>query len=339
MRHRPADELSLKDNEPNMSEERTFQDISIIVPLFNEKENVDRLCDAIISACDKLPNKYEIILINDGSTDGTSDRIDRQAELHPEIRALHFMRNFGQTAAMVAGFDHATGEVIVPMDGDLQNDPEDIKALLDKLDEGYDVVSGWRRDRKDSALRRNLPSWIANGLISLISGLRLHDYGCTLKAYRRSLLSEVRLYGEMHRFVPIYVNWQGGKVCEITVRHHRREFGESKYGLNRTTKVLLDLIVVKFLADYQTRPIHIFGMIGFLCFGVALLAGVGAIYMKLASGASFIQTPLPLLFVMTFLTGILCILLGLLAELLIRIYYESQGKTVYILRSKNSGAD
>jgi glycosyltransferase involved in cell wall biosynthesis len=321
-----------------MSQERAFPDVSVIVPLFNEAENVNRLCEAIIAACDKLPNRYEIILVDDGSSDGTSELVDLQAEQYSQISVLHFMRNFGQTAAMVAGFDHATGDVIVPMDGDLQNDPEDIKILLDKLAEGYDVVSGWRRDRKDNALRRNLPSRIANDLISLISGLRLHDYGCTLKAYRRSLLSEVRLYGEMHRFVPIYVNWQGGKVCEIPVRHHKREYGESKYGLNRTTKVLLDLIVIKFLADYQTRPIHIFGLIGFLCFGVAFMAGAGAIYMKLALGASFIQTPLPLLFVMTFLTGILCILLGLLAELLIRIYYESQGKTVYTLRSKNSSA-
>ena len=305
--------------------------VSIIIPMFNEAANVDALCESVLNACTTLKIKYEVIFIDDGSTDGTSELLDRRAEAHTQFSVLHFKRNFGQTAAIVAGFDHAKGDIIVPMDGDLQNDPMDIGRLLDKLDEGYDVVSGWRKDRKDNAIKRNLPSWLANALISRISGIKLHDYGCSLKAYRKSLLNDVRLYGEMHRFVPIYVHWQGGKVCEVPVTHHARKFGHSKYGLNRVTKVLLDLILIKFLADYHTRPIHIFGTLGFLCFGIAVLSGLGAVYMKLFEGASFIQTPLPLLAVMCFLSGILCILLGLLAEILIRIYYETQGKTVYSL--------
>lgn len=309
--------------------------LSVIIPLFNEAENIAPLCDAVVEVCKGLNRNYEIILINDGSNDGTDHLIDEQAEKFSNIRTLHFKRNFGQTAALVAGFDHAKGDIIVPMDGDLQNDPQDIGMLIEKLEEGYDVVSGWRRDRQDNTLIRTLPSNLANKLISLISGLNLHDYGCTLKAYRKSLLSDVRLYGEMHRFVPLYVHWQGGKVCEVPVRHQPRKFGTSKYGLSRITKVLLDLIVMKFLADYQTRPIHVFGSMGLLCFATALLSGITAIYLKYSYNTSFIQTPLPLLVVMSFLSGIICILLGLLAELLVRTYYEAQGKTIYSLQRRD----
>lgn len=306
--------------------------VTVVVPMFNEQDNIVKLHGDIVTQMEALERSFEVIFVNDGSTDRTAELLDEVAAKDSRVRAIHFIRNFGQTAAMMAGFDHAAGEYIVPMDGDGQNDPKDIGRLLTKLEEGFDVVSGWRKDRKDNPIKRNLPSRIANSLISRISGVHLHDYGCSMKAYRRSVLEEVRLYGEMHRFVPIYASWQGGRVCELPVTHHPRMHGTSKYGLSRIFKVLLDLMLIKFLADYQTRPIHVFGAMGFLCFLVALLSGLGAIYMKVALDASFIQTPLPLLVVMSFLTGVLCILLGLLAELLIRVYYEAQGKSAYAIK-------
>ena len=238
----------------------------------------------------------------------------------------------------MAGFDHANHPVVVTMDGDLQNDPSDIPILLSKLNEGYDVVSGWRKDRKDDSIKRNLPSRIANWFISRISGVHLHDYGCTLKAYRKEVLNGIRLYGEMHRFIPIYAKWMGAKVCEIPVQHHPRKFGQSKYGLKRIYKVILDIVLVKFLLDYNTRPIHVFGAFGVFCFGISFLSGVLAVYLKIVEDISFILTPLPLLVVMTFITGILCILLGLLAELLVRIYYESQNKTPYNVKNNPSNS-
>jgi glycosyltransferase involved in cell wall biosynthesis len=239
---------------------------------------------------------------------------------------------------MMAGIDFARGDIIIPMDGDLQNDPMDIPRLLAKLDEGYDVVSGWRRARKDAALTRNLPSWLANRLISGISGVHLHDYGCSLKAYRKSVIKDVKLYGEMHRFIPIYASWQGARVTEIPVTHHSRQFGRSKYGLGRTIKVPLDLIVVKFLAKFAQKPMYIFGGVGLVSLIVSVLSGVWALYLKFAHQISFILTPLPLLFVLAAITGVMCILMGLLAELLTRTYYEAQGKPIYLVRgTRNIG--
>src|SRR5574337_1185020 len=255
--------------------------LSIVVPIFDEKENIAPLYDKVREAMDALGFPWELVLVDDGSRDGSSELLDKVAEEDSRVTVVHFTRNYGQTAAMMAGMDHARGDIIVPMDGDLQNDPADIARLLAKLDEGYDVVSGWRKDRQDHAIKRNLPSRLANGLISRVSGVRLHDYGCSLKAYRRDVLDGVKLYGEMHRFVPIYAAWNGARVTEIPVQHHPRLHGESKYGLERVFKVVLDLLVVKFLFRYSSKPIYVFGGFGFLSIVLSVLAGVWAIALKL----------------------------------------------------------
>ncbi len=307
--------------------------LSIIIPAYNEVDNVEPLCARLFPALEDLKRPYEVIIVDDGSSDGTGDKLEEMAGRYPALNVVSFRRNVGQTAAIMAGIDHSTGDVIIPMDGDLQNDPADIAMLLEKLDEGYDVVSGWRKDRQDAALTRNLPSAVANWLISTISGVKLRDYGCTLKAYRREVLSGYRLYGEMHRFVPIYARWQGAKIIEVPVRHHARTAGQSKYGLNRIFKVLLDLMVVKFLTQFETKPIYVFGGLGFMLFlGAFLSLGYG-LYLKWFEDLSLSRTPLPLLSAMCVITGVMCILLGLVAELLVRIYFESQGKTNYTVKS------
>jgi dolichol-phosphate mannosyltransferase len=306
--------------------------LSIIVPVFNEQDNIPTLRERLVSSLEPLGLRFEVVLVNDGSTDASEARLAEVARADGRFKVVNLRRNFGQTAAMMAGIDHARGDIIVPMDGDLQNDPADIARLLAKLDEGYDVVSGWRLDRKDAPLSRNLPSRIANRLISVISGVHLHDYGCSLKAYRRGVIKDVKLYGEMHRFVPIYATWQGARVAEIPVTHHPRLHGKSNYGLERILKVVLDLVVVKFLSRYATKPIYVFGGFGIVSVAVAVAAGLYAAYLKFAEGISFILTPLPLLAVMAFITGIMSVLMGLLAELIVRTYYESQGKPVYLVR-------
>ena len=307
-------------------------EISVLIPVYNEEANIAPLCGRLIPALEGLGRTFEVILVNDGSADGTEAELLRVSS-DRRIRVINFRRNVGQTAAMMAGIDHARGAIIVPMDGDLQNDPQDIAELVTKLDEGYDVVSGWRRDRQDGFLHRTLPSKLANRLISTISGVKLNDYGCTLKAYRREMLQGFRLYGEMHRFVPIYARWQGARLTEIPVRHHPRRHGTSKYGLERILKVVLDLVVVKFLTQYETKPIYIFGFAGVLFMGLAAVAGLYALYLKLVDGVSFIMTPLPLLVTLGLITGVMCILMGLLAELLVRIYFESQGKSHYSIKT------
>jgi glycosyltransferase involved in cell wall biosynthesis len=307
--------------------------LSVVIPLYNEEDNVAPLCDALLGALTPMPHSFEIILVNDGSRDGTEARLVEAARRDARIRVLNFRSNKGQTAAMMAGMDYAVGKVIVPMDGDLQNDPKDIARLLDKLDEGYEVVSGWRRDRQDSFMIRTLPSKAANWLISKVGGVPLHDYGCSLKAYRREVLQGFRLYGEMHRFIPIYAAAQGARVTEIPVTHHARKFGQSKYGLNRTVKVLLDLLVVKFLTKYRTKPIYLFGQAGVGLLILAFLAGIWALYLKFFDDTSFVQTPLPLLVSLCVIAGLMCLLMGLLAELIMRVYYESQAKTDYRIKS------
>jgi dolichol-phosphate mannosyltransferase len=310
--------------------------VSVVIPIFDEAENVGPLVAALVPALDAVARPYEVIFIDDGSTDGTGDALAAAASGNPNIRVITFKRNFGQTAAMMAGIDHARGAVIVPMDGDLQNDPADIGPLLAKLDEGYGVVSGWRRDRKDTYLTRILPSKLANGLISWVSGVKLKDYGCTLKAYRREVLEGFRLYGEMHRFVPIYAKWQGARITELPVKHHPRTKGKSKYGLARIFKVMLDLLVVKFLTQYETKPIYIFGTVGLFFFFISFFAGAYALYLKFFEATPFIATPLPLLFTLGFITGTMCILMGLLAEVLVRIYYEAQNKTPYTVKERTN---
>jgi len=307
--------------------------LSITIPVYNEEKNIPLLYERLVQALVPLGRPFEIILVNDGSTDGSEKALASLAAADARVKVVNFRRNFGQTAAMMAGIHYASGEIIVPMDGDLQNDPADIAKLLAKLEEGYDVVSGWRQDRKDHALRRNLPSRVANTIISKISGVHLHDYGCSLKAYRKEVVKGVKLYGEMHRFIPIYASWEGGRVAEVPVTHHPRVHGESKYGVDRVLKVVLDLMVVQFLAKYANRPIYVFGGFGIGAITVSILAGVWAVYLKYFENTSFIQTPLPLLVVMLFVTGGMSILMGLLAEIIMRTYYESQGKAVYLVKS------
>lgn len=306
--------------------------ISIIVPIYNEEESIPSLCDGLFSVLKELGRPFEVICVNDGSRDGSMSCLRRAAETHPELKVVSFRRNFGQTAAMMAGIDHASGDVIISIDADLQNDPRDIPALLEKLEEGYDVVSGWRVDRKDAAIRRNFVSRRANHLISWISGVHLHDYGCTLKAYRRDVVKDIQLYGEMHRFIPIYASWMGAKVCEIPVRHHTRQFGTSKYGLERIFKVLLDLMVVKFLDRYFQKPIYVFGGFGAISLAIGAISVVWMFWLKLIDNVSLILTPLPLLCVMSCLIGAISLLLGLLAEMLVRTYFESQGRRVYLVK-------
>jgi glycosyltransferase involved in cell wall biosynthesis len=306
--------------------------LSIVVPVHNEEDNILPVHERIRAAMDDIAADYEVIFVNDGSTDATEANLRALAEQDARCKVVNFQRNFGQTAAMMAGIELSSGDIIIGLDGDLQNDPTDIPKLLDKLAEGYDVVSGWRRDRKDNAVRRNVPSRIANWLISRISGVHLHDYGCTLKAYRKEVVKGVKLYGEMHRFIPIYASWQGGRVTEVPVNHHPRVHGHSKYGLERILKVILDLIVVKFLASYANKPIYVFGGFGLISIAVSFLAGLWALYLKFFENTSFISTPLPLLVVLAFITGIMSILMGLIAEIIMRTYYESQGKQVYLVR-------
>jgi glycosyltransferase involved in cell wall biosynthesis len=305
--------------------------LSVVIPVYNEEDNVNLLYERLIKSLEALTRTFEIILVNDGSQDATESRIAAIAQRDDRIKIVNFRRNFGQTAAMMAGIDHATGDIIIPMDGDLQNDPDDIGRMVEKLDEGFDVVSGWRKYRKDSK-SRNLTSRVANWIISRISGVRLHDYGCSLKAYRHEVIKGVRLYGEMHRFIPIYASWQGAKVTEIPVQHHARMHGASKYGMERIVKVVLDLIVVKFMADFANKPIYVFGGFGVLCILLSGMAGLTALYLKFVLGTSFILTPLPLLTALTFITGVMSILMGLLAEIIMRTYYESQGKQVYLVK-------
>jgi dolichol-phosphate mannosyltransferase len=272
--------------------------------------------------------------VDDGSTDGSLTVLRELASADSRVRVVALKRNYGQTAAMAAGIDAAKGEVLIPMDADLQNDPADIVRLLEKLDEGYDVVSGWRKDRKDKLITRKIPSMIANRVISWIGGVPLHDYGCSLKAYRRESLQDVRLYGEMHRFIPIYASWDGARVSEIPVEHHPRTMGKSKYGLSRTLKVVFDLMTIKFMASYQTKPIYVFGLFGMLAFGISLLAGLYAVFLKIIHKADFVQTPLPILAIVMFAVGVQFLLMGLLAEMLVRTYHESQAKSIYAVREK-----
>lgn len=306
--------------------------LSIIAPIYNEQDNVDPLCEKLYEVLPALGHPFEIIMVNDGSNDQTINRLTEQAAKHPELKIVDLRRNYGQTAAMMAGIDHAEGDIIIPIDGDLQNDPADIPRLLEKLDEGYDVVSGWRRDRQDAAIRRNFVSRVANRLISWVSGVHLHDYGCSLKAYRRDVVKDVKLYGEMHRFIPIYATWLGARVTEIPVNHHPRIHGTSKYGLNRVFKVVLDIIVIRFLDRYFTKPIHLFGGFGIFSILISILSFLFMLYLKFVEDISMILTPLPLLSVTTFLLGIMSILMGLLAEMIVRTYFESQQKSTYLVR-------
>lgn len=309
-------------------------DLSIVVPIFNEEDNIPILHSRITEALGDTPLDYELILVDDGSSDNSYPALKRLASKDDRVKVIRLRRNFGQTAAMAAGFDLASGRVVVPMDGDLQNDPLDIPLLLARIDEGYDVVSGWRKDRKDTFINRRLPSILANSFISMMTGVHLHDYGCTLKAYRRDVLDDVNLYGEMHRFVPALAHQVGARVTEMPVRHHERLHGKSKYGISRTMKVILDLMTVKFLLSYSTKPIQLFGRWGIYTLGAGMVSGTLTLYMKFFDGMSMNRNPLLILTAFLLFMGVQFIVLGLLAELSARTYYEAQGKQIYNIKEK-----
>jgi glycosyltransferase involved in cell wall biosynthesis len=325
-------------------------DLSVLIPVFNEVENVVPLHAELDAVLRPLTFSYELIFVDDGSTDGTTARLEAiQAGDPDHVRVVFLWRNCGQTAALSAALDLARGEILVPMDGDRQNEPADIPRLLETLEQGHDVVSGWRRNRHDALLSRKVPSRIANRLIARISAVPLHDFGCTIKAYRRRVLAGVRLYGEMHRFIPIFAAWQGARVTEQVVNHRARTAGKTKYGLGRTFNVVLDLILIRFLQKYSQRPLHFFGRfglwmfaMGFLCFGAMLYFRCVFPWPYLWWGhdlpaKSFVETPLPSLTVMFFLAGGMSILLGIQSELIMRTYYESQAKTTYLIREVRQG--
>jgi len=320
------------DGEPeDMRQEQTS--ISVITPVFNEEKNIGALVASIIEHVEPLGQRFEIIAVNDGSRDNSFETLEKIAESESRLKVIDLRRNFGQTAAMMAGIDAACGKTIVLIDADLQNDPADIPRLLAKMAEGYDVVSGWRRNRKDAPIKKNFVSNVANFLISRISGIHLHDYGCSLKAYRADVVQGGwRLYGEMHRFIPIYAGWMGAKVTEISVQHHSRTHGKSNYGLERIFKVILDFIVTLFIHRYFVNPIYVFGGFGLIFLFLSTLSFFAMLYLKFFSGVSMINTPLPLFSAFTFLTGIMCILMGLLAEMLARTYFESQQRRSYDVR-------
>jgi glycosyltransferase involved in cell wall biosynthesis len=307
--------------------------VTIVIPMYNERENVEPLVEEISAVMDSLDREVETILVDDGSEDGTVELIREACRKDPRFRAILFRRNFGQTPAMSAGFDHARGDVIVAMDGDLQNDPADLGLLLGKIEtEGFDIVSGWRRHRKDPLVSRKLPSWAANWLIGRITGVRLHDYGCSLKAYRAEVLKNVRLYGEMHRFIPALASWVGASITEVPVNHRARTRGTSKYGISRTIRVFLDLITVKFLLSFSTRPLQVFGLWGLLMFVVGSGISLYLTYLKLFFGEALANRPLLMLGVLMILMGVQLISMGLIAEMMVRTYHESQSKPTYVIR-------
>jgi glycosyltransferase involved in cell wall biosynthesis len=327
-----------------MADQTKAVELSVVVPVYNEEECVEPLCRQLHDALARVGLSYEIVLVDDGSTDATWDRLLAMSAEIPAMRIFRFRRNFGQTAAMSCGFHQAQGEIVVTLDADLQNDPKDIPKLLQRMGEGFDVVSGWRKDRKDPFLNRRLPSMMANGLISFMTGVALHDYGCTLKAYRRDIIKDVHLYGEMHRFIPALASWVGGRVAEVVVDHHPRLLGKSKYGISRTFRVVLDLLTVKFLLQYSTRPIQIFGRIGmtFAAVALAMLAWVAVdrFFIPHAdAGLYLLKRPFWVITPFMFLAFCLqFISMGLLAEMQIRTYHEAQGKPIYVVRESARSA-
>jgi glycosyltransferase involved in cell wall biosynthesis len=308
-------------------------DLSIVVPVYNEEENLPLLYDAVTGVMDPLGLQWELILVDDGSKDRSVIILEELAKRDPaHIRVIELRRNFGQTAAIAAGIDHSVGQTIVLMDADLQNDPQDIPSMLALIQQGYDVVSGWRKDRQDNYTTRTLPSNLANSLISTVTGVHLHDYGCTLKAYRREVITGFKLYGEMHRFIPVYADSVGAKLIEIPVHHHPRRFGKAKYGLERTVKVVLDLFTVKFLSSYANKPIYLFGGTGIIMIAISMLVFFLLLVRRIFIGVGVLTSPFFTMALMVSILGFQSILMGLIAELLVRTYHESQGKPTYTVR-------
>lgn len=325
---------SAQTKQSNLEKTETAPELSLFLPVLNEEDNLRPMHAKIREALNELGKTAEVIYVDDGSTDKSLKILREISAEDSRVRVISLRRNYGQTAAMSAGIDAAKGEILIPMDADLQNDPKDIARLLEKLNEGYDVVSGWRKNRKDKLIMRKIPSQIANRIISWIGGVPLHDYGCSLKAYRREVIQDVRLYGEMHRFIPIYASWAGARVTEIPVDHHARTMGVSKYGISRTLKVVFDLMTIKFMASYQTKPIYVFGTFGMVAFFLSIFAGLWAFVLKFIYGVSFILTPLPVIAVVMLAISMQFFLMGLLAEMLVRTYHESQDKSIYAVREK-----
>jgi glycosyltransferase involved in cell wall biosynthesis len=310
----------------------TQPELSVVVPIYNEVESIPSLIEAIATSLSATDLTYELICVDDGSQDGSSELLKQQAQARTDLRVVLLRRNYGQTAAMAAGFNYARGRVIVTLDGDLQNDPADIPLLLAKLAEGYDMVSGWRKNRQDAAVTRLLPSKIANWLIGKITGVKLHDYGCSLKAYRSELVADMNLYGELHRFLPALAYIEGARITEIPVRHHPRRYGSSKYGLGRTFRVLMDLLTIWFMKKFLTRPMHVFGLLGLISMFLGTLLGGYLTFLKIGLGEEIGNRPLLILAVVLLLTGVQLFSFGLLAELLMRTYHESQGRPIYRVR-------
>lgn len=307
-------------------------DISIVIPFYNESENVTSLCEELTEVLNGLGKPYEILCVDDGSTDNTLEKLNLARENNNAIKIIELTRNFGQTPAIMAGFNNAQGDVIVAMDGDLQNDPHDIPRMIEKLNEGYDLVSGWRKKRKDNFLFRTLPSKIANKIIAAFLKTPIHDYGCTLKAYKRKVVENIRLYGEMHRFIPAIANWNGARLAEVEVNHRPRIHGYTKYGINRTIKVVLDLLLVAFLSEYSTKPIRFFGGLGIASSLFGMLSFLIVVFMKVLDGIDMTGNPLLVLSVLFFLVSIQLLSMGFLGEINIRTYYESQDKKTYHIR-------
>ncbi len=307
-------------------------DISVVIPVYEEESNLPELHRQLTDVLNHMGRSYEIIAVDDGSRDGSFEVLRTLHEEDEHLVAVRFRRNFGQTAAFSAGFDLARGQIIITMDADLQNDPVDIPRLIETMEEGHDVVSGWRKHRKDPFISRRLPSIVANWLISVVTGVRLHDYGCSLKAYRRDVVKSIHLYGEMHRFIPALASWMGVSVAEIAVRHHPRKHGKSKYSISRTVKVVLDLLTVRFLLSYSARPMQLFGLLGMGSFGIGFLIGLYLSVLKVFYGQSISNRPLLLLGVLMLVAGIQLLTMGLLAEVIVRTYHESQNKAIYVIR-------
>jgi glycosyltransferase involved in cell wall biosynthesis len=306
--------------------------VSLVVPIYNEVENIPLLYDAVTQVMRRLGRPYELILVNDGSQDGSTTALEGLAQADPAVKVVEFRRNYGQTAAMQAGMQVATMDVVVLLDGDLQNDPGDIPMMLAKIDEGYDLVHGWRKNRQDAFVNRKLPSKIANWIISKSTGFPVHDLGCTLKAIRTEIAQELQLYGEMHRFIPILAHWQGARCVEVVTNHHARRFGTSKYGLSRTTRVILDLLTVKYLIQYAVSPMKLFGLIGLVCGALSGLAGAGTLWMKLSGGVDMTGNPLLLLTCLSAMLGVQFLFMGMLGELCSRIYFQVRGTPNYGIR-------
>jgi len=322
----------MKNTKIESNKDKTL-DLSVVIPIYNEAKNVEKLYEKLEEVLSKFDKSYEVLLVDDGSTDGTTDKLTEIHKRNPKYKVIQFRRNYGQTAAISAGFDYAIGAVIVTIDADLQNDPKDIPKILKKMEDGYDVVSGWRKERKDPFLTRIIPSKVANWLVSILAGIHLHDYGCTLKAYSKDVAKNVQLYGEMHRYIPALASWIGINVTEVPVSHHKRKFGKSKYGLSRTPRVILDLITLKFLLSYSTRPIQIFGSLGIITGFIGFLIALYLSYVRLLLRQPIGDRPLLLLAVLLIFLGFQFISMGLLGELAVRTYHETQNKPIYFVKN------